>query len=217
MRTTILGLVCLCLAAGSAHGQLTSNKMMKIVTRDTSPDTPAASFGAKPKTLYRMGETYGRSEEMPDPDQGIHGLMVIAEPKVWMVNLWDKTGRLIIDPGPTYVFRASIVPPEGRNQRPPLRDFEFGREYDFLRLHKAAHSKETIEGRQYDALSVSLEGYTLTLLSTLGKDQPFRVIVRKAGQVVCQYDYDEYKTDLAPQMDLFAPPDNVKIVEAVKP
>lgn len=107
MKTALLGILCICLVVGSAHGQLTSNKMMKIVTRDTSPGTPAASFGAKPKTLYRMGETYGRSEEMPDPPERIHGLMVIAEPKVWMINLWDKTGRLIIDPGPTYVFRAS--------------------------------------------------------------------------------------------------------------
>ena len=217
MKKTTFAFLCLCLAVGSAHGQLTSNKMMKIVTRDTSPDTPADSFGAKPKTLYRMGETHGRSEEMPDPDNGIHGMMVIAEPKVWMINLWDKTGRLIIDPGPTYVFRASIVPPDRRNQRPPLQDFEFGREYDFLRLHKATRSQEWVRGTQYDALSVSLEGYAITLLSTAGKDRPFRVTVRKAGQVVCQYDYDEYKTDLAPQMDLFTPPDNVRIIETANP
>jgi hypothetical protein len=213
MRTTILGLLCLCLAAGAAHGQLTSNKMMQIVTRDTSPNTPSASFGAKPKTLYRMGATYGRSEEMADPVQGIHGLMVIAEPRVWMVNLWDKTGRLIIDPGPTFVFRASIVPPEGRNQRPPLRGFEFGREYDFLRQHHATNSMETVDGKQYDALSVSLEGYGIKLLTTPGKEQPVRVIVRKSGRIMCQYDYDEYKTDLPPQMDLFTPPVNVKITE----
>lgn len=217
MKTAILALTALCLAMGSSHAQLTSNKMMKIVARDTSPDTPSDSFGAKPKTLYRMGETYGRSEEMPDPDQGIHGLTVIAEPKIWMINLWDKTGRLIIDPGPTYVFRASIIPPEGRNQRPPLRDFEFGREYEFLRLHKATGSQEPIRGKPYDVLSVSLDGYALKLFSTKGEDKPFRVVVSKAGRVLCQYDYDEYKTDLPPRMDLFKPPDGVKIVETAEP
>ena len=97
MKTALLGMVCLCLAVGSAHGQLTSNRMMKVVTRDTAPNTPSGSFPSKPKTLYRMGETYGRLEEMPDSDQGIHGLIVVAEPKVWMINLWDKTGRLILD------------------------------------------------------------------------------------------------------------------------
>jgi len=104
-----------------------------------------------------------------------------------------------------------LSPPEGRNQRPPLRDFEFGREYDFLRLHKATRSQEKVGGKEYDVLSVSLEAYTLTLLSTPGKDHPFRVIVRKDGKVVCQYDYDEYTTDLPPRIDLFKPPDNVKI------
>jgi hypothetical protein len=216
MKTALLGFLCVCLAVGSAHAQLKSNTMMKIVTRDTSPDMPPDSFGAKQKTLYRMGETFGRSEELPEPGQGIHGLMVIAEPKLWMINLWDKTGRLIIDPGPTFVFRASIIPPDGRNQRPPLRDFEFGREYSFLGQHKATHLQETMRGKQYDALSVSLEGYTIKLLSTSGKEQPFRVSVWKDGQIVCQYDYDEYKIDLAPQMDLFTPPANVKISETLK-
>ena len=217
MKTTIFALMILCMAVGPSHAQLTSNKMMKIVTRDTSPDTPRDSFGAKPKTLYRMGETYGRSEEMHDPDQRIHGLMVIAEPKVWMINMWNKSGRLIIDPGPTYIFRASIIPSEGKNQKPPLHDFEFGREYEFLRLHKATASQETIQGKTYDALSISLGGYTLKLLSAKGNDLPFRVIVSKAGQVVCQYDYDEYKADLFPKMDLFTPPSNVKIIETVRP
>jgi hypothetical protein len=217
MKTTIhVALMALCLVAVSSDAQLTSNKMMKIVTRDTSPDTPSDSFGAKPKTLYRIGETYGRSEEMPDPDQRIHGLMVISEPKVWIINLWDRTGRFVIDPGPTYIFRASIIPPEGTNQKPPLHDFELGREYEFLRGHKAAVSQEIVQGKRYDVLSASVDDYVIKLLSTKGKDQPFRVIVSKGGHIVCQYDYDEYTTGLPPQMDLFKPPENVKIIETAK-
>jgi hypothetical protein len=217
MKVTILVLMVLFSSVESSYAQLTSDKMMKIITRDTSPNKPSHPFGTLPKTLYRMGETYGRIEEMPDPDHGIHGLVVIAEPKIWMINLWVKAGRLIVDPGPTYVFRANIIPPEGKKQKPPLQDFEFGREYEFLRTHNATDSQETIQGNTYDVLTVALDGYTLKLFSTKGKDQPFRVIVSKAGQVVCQYDYDEYKTDMPPQMDLFKPPPNVKVIEPARP
>lgn len=212
-----LTFIALCFIAFSAGAQLASNTMMKIITRDTTPDIPKDSFGAKPRTLYRMGETYGRSEEVPDPERKTHGLMVIAEPKVWVVNLWTKTGKLIIDPGPSYVFRASIIPSEGPNQKPPLYDFEFGREYEFLRGHKAAVSQEIVLGKSYDVLSISLDGYAVKLLSIPGKDQPFRVSVSKKEQVVCQHDYDEYKTGLPPKMDLFQPPATVEITETVKP
>ena len=204
-------LAVLCFVACPSHAQLVSNKMMKIVVRDASPDTPSTSFGAKPKTLYRMGDTYGRSEELPDPENAIHGLMVIAEPKLWMINLLDKTGRLITDPGPTFVFRAPIIPPAGRNQEAPLADFELGREYDFLHQHKAKKGQRVLNGKKYDMLTLSLEGYDIILFSQEGKQEPFRVIVTKGSTLVCQYEYDEYKTGLAPQMDLFEPGKDIRI------
>jgi len=213
MNKTILILIASFLVSSSSFAQLSSNKMMKIVTRCTAPDVPATSFGAQPKTLYRLGETYGRSEEVPDPNMRLHGLMVIAEPKVWMINLWDKTGRLIIDPGPTFVFRAPVLSPEQPNQQPSLRDFEFGTEYDFLRSHGAREEKVTLGEKTFDKLSLSLEGYTITLLSHQGTQRPYRVIVLKGDKIIDQYDYDEYTRDLEPQMDLFEPPRDVRIEE----
>ncbi len=50
-----------------------------------------------------------RIEEALDAANGIHGIVVVDEPKIWMANLYDKTGRLIIDPGPTYFAKAPIV------------------------------------------------------------------------------------------------------------
>ena len=213
MKRIILILIMGCLVSTPSFAQLSSNKMMKIVTRCTAPDVPSTSFQAQPRTLYRLGETYGRSEEVPDPDLKLHGLMVIAEPKVWMINLWDKTGRLIIDPGPTYGFHAPILSPGERNQATPLPDFEFGTEYDFLRSHGAQEEEVTLGDEAFDKLSLSLEGYTINLLSHRATQRPYRVTVFKGDKIVDQYDYDEYTQDLEPQMDLFAPPSDVRIAE----
>ena len=60
--------------------------MTKLIVRLESPEVPGQSFAAKPKTLYRAGTGYCRTEELPDPEHGIHGLMIINEPDVWMVN-----------------------------------------------------------------------------------------------------------------------------------
>ena len=206
-------LMALSLLAHSSYGQLSTQKMMKIVTRDISIDIRRVSFGAEPKTLYRMGRTYGRLEEMPDPQKGLHLLTVVAEPRVWMINLMEGRGRLIIDPGPTCLFSAPIIPPEDSQQMAPLGDFEFGTEYDFMQSHQATMTEDIVSGKTYDKSSLSLDGYTITLLSHQGKQQPFRVTVRKGKTVVCQYEYDEYETDLIPDMDLFKPPNEVEIVE----
>ena len=45
------------------------------------------SFATKPKTMYRAGNGHCRTEESPDIEQGLHGLMIVNEPDVWMLNL----------------------------------------------------------------------------------------------------------------------------------
>ncbi len=93
------------------------------------PDVPRVSFAARPKTLYRVGDNFGRIEEELDPDRNVQGLTIVTEPKIWVINLRNKTGLFMIDPGPLYVFRAPVIPPGRPGQEQPLKDFEFGREY----------------------------------------------------------------------------------------
>jgi hypothetical protein len=200
--------------AQPTYAQPTSNKMTKIVSRDTSPDTPRSSFRAKPKTLYRIGDTYARVEEELDPALNMHGLIIVSEPKIWMINLLDRTGQLIIDPGPTYVFRAPIIPPDSPNQESPLRGFEFGQEYEFLRDNNATLTKEILQGKTYDKLYLKKDGISISLLSHTGEDRPYRVIIFKGKQLALQVDYDYYKRDLEPQMFLFEPPKGIQIFEA---
>lgn len=123
----------------------------------------------------------------------------------------DKTGRLSIDPGPTFVVHACILAPGEKDQKSALQDFEFGKEYDFLSSHHAAESQETVDGKEYDKLSLSLEGYSIFLWSQKGKQQPLRVSVAKDGKLLQQIDYDEYVSGIPFQTQLFQPSADIKI------
>jgi hypothetical protein len=213
MKKILLLLGACFLIAHTSHAQSESVKMIKIITRDTSPDVPRTSFAAKPRTIYRIGETYGRVEEELDPDHNTQGLIIISEPKIWIMNLRDKTGRFMIDPGPSYVFRAPVIPPEGSGQEQPLKDFEYGREYEFLHSNHATHGKEILDGKSYDKLYLTIDGFTISLLSYSGEERPYRVTVIKGQKLVLQVDYDYYKRDLEPQMTLFELPKNIQINE----
>src|SRR5204863_8417778 len=63
----------------------------------------------------------------PDPDRGIHGLLVISEPDFWMVNLLTKTARHGVDPGPTFNCRMPIFPEATGS------DLEFGMELQYFK------------------------------------------------------------------------------------
>jgi hypothetical protein len=139
-----------------------------------------------------MGDKYGRVEECIDPSMKLQGLMVVSEPKLWIINLLNKTGRLIVDPGPTFIFRSPILPSPGRAQTPSLPDFEFGKEYDFLKANKAVKSNVEIDGKKYDSLSLLKDGYEIVLLSRPGTETPIRVKVQKDQAVICEFIYDEY-------------------------
>jgi hypothetical protein len=66
--------------------------MTRLVARLQSPDIPEKSFAAQPKVIYRAGTRYGRTEESPDLEHGIYGLMIINEPDTWLIKLFTKTG-----------------------------------------------------------------------------------------------------------------------------
>lgn len=217
MKTILLILGACFLLAQTSTAQSSSAKMTMIVMRDTSPDVPRTSFAAKPRTLYRIGEMYGRVEEEQDPDRNILGLIIVSEPKIWIINLRDKTGRFMIDPGPSHVFRAPIISPEGPGQEQSLRDLEYGREYEFLHSNHAIHSNETVEGKSYDKLSLTIDGLTISLLSHTGEERPYRMTVSKWQKLLLQVDYDYYRRDLEPQMTLFEPPQNIRIAELQEP
>ena len=84
-----------------APAQEVPKTMTKITTKVVEPK-PTSSFLAQGKTMWRAGTKYARIEEAPDTANGIHGLLIVNEPDAWMINLFEKSGRHMVDPGPTF-------------------------------------------------------------------------------------------------------------------
>jgi hypothetical protein len=73
--------------------------MRKISIRAVEPKQEPDSFEAQPKVTWRAGNRYARVADAPDPKAHIHGLLIINEPNVWLINLYDKSVKQIVDTG----------------------------------------------------------------------------------------------------------------------
>jgi hypothetical protein len=210
---TIAAGVC-CLGSSPTEPTVT-----KIVTRPVGQDVRGDSFAAKPKTLYRAGNKYARTEEELDAENNIHALIIVSEPDTWMINLADKTGRHIVDPGPTFNFHAPIVwMPKSQvapETAPAFKELEFGNELQFFRRNGA----QDIGTRQIDkdnckTLVLERNGLKLTLLVEPGAQRPVQLDIEQSGRATESIRYVEYEVGLPFEHFLFEPPKGVKISEA---
>jgi hypothetical protein len=162
-------------------------------------------FALRPKTIYRSGERLGRVEEEKNPESGLHLLVVVNEPDVWIVNRSDMTGQHGVDAGPSFLFRAPIVPSLTSDY---WKNFELGCEVPFM---KAAGSESVAVEGGGRMFTHRAEGITARLYVD-GKDVPTRVEVAGPDlELAIVYRAFEELRD-APA-DLFAKPAGVKFVE----
>src|SRR6266404_674209 len=91
-----------------ASCQETPKTMTKISMRLIEPAQEYGSFAAQPKIIWRVGVKYARIAEAPDFENHVHSLTIINEPDVWMINLTDKSGKHIVDSGPTMEVHLPI-------------------------------------------------------------------------------------------------------------
>jgi len=213
--TFILAITCVC-ALTTAADDL---GMTKIVFRNIRPDIAPDSFGAQPKTLYRVGDKYWRIEEVPDPAGGIHTLRITREPDAWVINLLDKTARHFIDPGPTFFARLPIILTlKAESQADPgkeFQDLEFGNEVRFFRGHKARDlGLRKVEEKDCNALAIKSGGREATLLLDPDTGKPVEMEVTKDGKPDFSIRYLSYETDLPFDPSLFEPPQGLKITES---
>lgn len=207
------------LLMGISFAEETPKTMTKVEVVLQSPDVPAGSFASKPKTMYRAGSRYCRTEEVPDPEHGIHGLMIINEPDYWMINLLTKTAGHGVDPGPTFNCRLPIFP-EGAlkastDDDKKILDLEFGRELEFFKSRGAASKKgPVLQTKQTIAYTLEIGSLTLGLFTYGMPERPVAVLRQKNGKNDIFW-YSGYgQLDFDPK--LFAKPENVKI-EEMKP
>lgn len=211
MRTNILAAILV--FSSMAFGQRFPETMTKVSVRLESAEAPAESFAAKPKTMYRAGNGYCRTEEAPDPEHGVHGLMILNEPDAWMVNLLTKTGRHMVDPGPTFnchlpLFRGDVKSPA--DMKNPILELEFGRELEYFK-GKGAPPKAgpLLRDKPTTVYVVDIGDSQLSLFTTGVPERPWAV-ARQHGNVKEIFWYDDYR-QLPFDPRLFAKPADVKI------
>lgn len=220
MRTQAL-LVCLfsvIVLGQAASNQTAPAKMTKLVVRLQSPDAPEGSFATQPKAIYRAGTRYCRIEESPDPEHGIHGLVVINEPDTWLVNLLPKTAQHQVDSGPTFncrlpVFVTGEDVKSAADTRSQLMGLEFGRELAYFEEKGAASGPgPTLEGKTTKAYKVEISDSQLILFTSGTPEKPVAV-ARQHGNKRDVYWYGAYE-QVPFDAKLFAKPEGVRIEDA---
>jgi len=211
MRIPLLILFFCAALAGSG---MATESMTKVVFRQEGPDVAPGSFGAKPKTLYRWKSTMGRVEQALDADHHLQELFIANGKDGWLINLADKTGTHLVDPSTDNDFYVPIVPAGKPNENPPIRDFQIGRELDFMASQKVASKPVVKDGKTLILYECVKEGYTLDFYVSTSSGSPTESDVSKDGKLLLRLVYLEYSSALDPNPSLFQPPTDVKISEA---
>lgn len=185
-KRLVVALTSLAVAAGSSLPSALSKEkskgrsesespatMQRIKLRYVAEDIEPDSFAAQPRVCYRAGNLFGRIEEAPDTKLGLHGLIIISCPDVWMVNLTDNSGKHIVDKSPPSTVHLPIIS-SGPKQYKAL---EFGRELEFFRTNGAAPQP----GPEVDKHKTTSYKYGDDLVETEllidEKEQPLRLII----------------------------------------
>ena len=206
----------ICLALPSVAGAVCApERMVRIVTRDVTSSVAAESFRAHPKTLYRLGTRYARIEELPNATTGLHLLVVINEPDVWMVNRRDGTGRHSIDLGPTFHVRAPVFERPGLPAA--LADLEHGCERTYFSGPNAKLAgTAVVGGRRCELQTVDVAAFRVALCLDPGTRTPRRVSLYERDAVLAVLEYDAYEDALPADLSLFARPRGVKFSEPAR-
>jgi len=131
-------------------------KMTHVIAQMSGTDIPADSFAAKPKGYWRASNQFCRVDEGPDPANGVHGIMIMNEPNIWLINLADGTAKHFIDPGPTFNCKLPIFATDTDSAKSKIGELEFGRELEFFH----ANGAESVAGPQ---LEFKASYYELTI------------------------------------------------------
>lgn len=201
------------LLATALCAQQPPTAMMKMVVQRAGSDVQRDSFAAKPKTLYRAGTTYCRVEEQPDPANGIHGVVIINEPDMWMVNLADETARHFVDSGPSLICHMPLFGDRQSGMPQEIGELEFGREMEFFKSHGAvAQQGPILQSQQTIGYKLQFGDWEVALFTYKDPERPAAVAMFHGDENFTYY-YSGYGT-MAFDATLFAKPSGVKIEEA---
>jgi hypothetical protein len=208
----VVGSVVATLAAASPPANLCAPaSLVHITVSNVSPGLDPASFAAKPKDYYRIGSDRLRIEEATDTADGIHALIVVAEPNVWLANLYNGTGKHVVDPGPTFIARAPLF---GTALGGKFAGLEFGCENDFIAANGVKVTRsEQVGGIAFDVYRIENESDAIEILERSGTNTPAYARYYRQGQLLIAIQYELYATGLPNDPALFSPPPNVRYTD----
>ncbi len=209
----IFVLAALACAGRAAAATCAPPKLVRMVIANVSPGIDAASFNARPKVYYRIGSDKVRIEEALDAVNGIHAVIVVSEPNIWMANLYDGTGKHFVDPGPTFLAKAPVIAVEGIS--PKLLGLEFGCEADYIAANASKPVRsEQVGNDRFDVYRVEDGSDAVEILERPGSGIPSLVRYYHQNSVALVLRYDVYETGLPNDPALFAPLANVHYTDA---
>lgn len=152
-----------------------------------------------------------RIEEGVDTVNRIHGIIVVAEPNIWMANLYDGTGKHIVDPGPTLFAKAPVF---GTRLSGKLIDLEFGCEADFIAANAPKPARvEQVGGISFDLYRIENGPYAVEILERSGTNIPAFTRYFHQGNLTAVLRYDLYLLNLPNDPSLFLPSPSVRYAE----
>src|SRR5258706_14812758 len=108
--------------------QAVEDRMLYVEFQLAGKQIAADSFDAQTKKVWRIGANYLRFEDAPNPQTKIHGLIIVAEPDIWIVDRNTNQAQHTIDPGPNYKIQFPLF---ASQTSPKLRGLEFGSELEY--------------------------------------------------------------------------------------
>ncbi len=213
LRAAAFLLLCSAWVPGSAWAD-DEPKMLFIEYELVAFGVPPDSFAAKPKKLWRVGDSHLRLEELPNSEAKEQRLLVVAEPDIWVINRTTGLGRHEIDPGPTYRVKFPVFTADKNEDVVKL---EMGSEVQFFRDHDARDAGEkTVADVACKESVIELGGHQVSLFTRVADGTPYQVTIL-VGEYALAVRYLRYETGLAVDKDLFTPPADIKFEEPKQP
>jgi hypothetical protein len=189
--------------------QAADDKMLYVEYRLTGKQVAADSFDAQTKKVWRIGKQYLRFEDAPNPQTKIHGLIIVAEPDIWIIDRNTNKAQYTADPGPNYKIHFPLLASETSEK---LRQLEFGGEVEYFLENDAKElPAQEVEGFKCKVLRLEIDDVQVTLFVKADR-MPLQISVKSA-----QYEYAlrflRYEPDRKVDKLLFQLPPGVQVTK----
>jgi hypothetical protein len=187
--------------------QAADDKMLYVEYRLAGKRIAADSFDAQTKKVWRIGHKYLRFEDAPNPQTTIHGLIIVAEPDIWIVDRNTNQAQHTVDPGPNYKVHFPLFSSETSEK---LRQLEFGQELEYFHDNDAKEMPaQDVDGFRCKVLRLELADREVTLFLKTN-ETPLQISVKSP-----EYEYAmrflRYEPDRKPDKLLFQLPPGVQL------